>query len=280
MKVLGLVASPRKLGNSEIIVKEMMKSLPDNWDKEMIRLSDLRIDLCKACYACLPQGKNCILQDDLNFFLSKIKEADKVIIAAPVYYLGQQTTLKLINDRMIAIQNDSSEYFKNKQCVIVIPHTVKDWEGYAREATMHFARFLGLNVTGTLVVNKTLPGDVLDEDSLAKIREMATSLVDNSIVDFLDPELAYCPECDSSLLQIRRNGGWRCIMCGSIGGWQVNDGDFLMSVSTSELKRFSREGMEEHGHILTEIKEEYIRRRKEVAANQDAYKQINYWIKA
>lgn len=279
MKVLGLVASARKLGNSEIIVKEMLKSLPDNWDKKMIRLSDLRIDQCKACYACLPQGKDCILQDDLNFFLSRIREADKVIISAPVYYLGQHTSLKLINDRMIAIQNDSSKYFRNKQCVIVIPHTIPDWEGYAREATMHFARFLGLNVTGTLIVNKTLPGDVLDDDSLTKIREMATSLVDNSTVDFRDPELVYCPECDSSLLQIRRNGGWRCVMCGAASDWEVNEGEFLMNGSPSEFKRFSREGMEEHGHILTDIKEEYIRRRKEVAANQDAYKEINYWLK-
>jgi NAD(P)H-dependent FMN reductase/ribosomal protein L37AE/L43A len=279
MKVLGLVASPRKLGNSEIIVKEMLKSLPDDWDKKMIGLNDLRIDRCRACYACLPQGKNCILPDDLNFFLAHIREADKVIIAAPVYYLGQHTILKLINDRMIAIQNDSREYFKNKQCVIVTPHAVKDWEGYGREATMHFARFLGLNVTGTLVVNKTLPGDVLDEDSLIKIRELAMSLVDNSTVDFRDPALAYCPECDSSLLQIRRNGCWRCVMCGSVGGWKVKDGEFLLSVSPAELKRFSREGMEEHGHILTEIKEEYIRRRKEVAANQSLYKDIDYWTK-
>lgn len=279
MKVLGLVASPRKLGNSEIIVKEMLQSLPDSWDKEMIRLTDLRIDLCRACYACLPQGSNCVLPDDLNFFLSRVREADKVIIAAPVYYLGQHTTLKLINDRMIAIQSDSREYFKNKQCVIVIPHTVKDWEGYAREATMHFARFLGLNVTGSLIVNKTLPGDVLDEDSLIKIRKLATSLVDNSTVDFRDPTLAYCPDCGSSLLQIQRNDRWRCVMCGAVGGWEVKDGEFSMNVTPSAIKRFSREGMEEHGHTLTEIKEEYIRRRNEVAANQARYKEINYWLK-
>lgn len=279
MKVLGLVASPRKLGNSEIIVKEMMNSLPPNWDKEMIRLSDLKIDQCKACYACLPQGKNCVLQDDLNFFLSRLREADKVIIAAPVYYLGQQTALKLINDRMIAIQNDSKEYFKNKQCVIVIPHTVKDWEGYAREATIHFARFIGLHVTGTMVVNKTLPGDVVEEDLLTKIRKMAHSLVDHSIVDYRDQALTYCPDCDSSLLQIQRQGNWRCVMCGSVGKWQVKDGEFVINAVPAAMQRFSLEGMEEHGHILTEVKEEYIRRRKEVAAAQNLYREINYWTK-
>jgi len=144
---------------------------------------------------------------------------------------------------------------------------------------MNFARFLGLSVTGKLILNKTLPGDVLDAESLTKIREMATSLVDNSTVDFRDPELTYCPECDSSLLQIRRNYGWRCVMCGAVGNWEVNDGEFLMHRLPSELQRFSCEGMEEHGHILTKIKEGYIQRRKEVAANQDLYKAIDYWAK-
>ena len=59
MKVLGLVASPRNLGNSEILVKEMLASLPYTIEKEMIRLSALAIQPCKACYACLPDGWHC-----------------------------------------------------------------------------------------------------------------------------------------------------------------------------------------------------------------------------
>lgn len=279
MRVLGLVASPRRVGNSEIIVQEMMNMLPEDWEKEMIRLNDLRIDLCKACYACLPKEKRCILNDDLNFLLDRIKAADKVIIAAPVYSLGQQTTLKLVNDRMISIQNNGEEYFTGKQCVIVIPHVVKDWEGYAREATMHFARFFGLNVTGVLTVRAVLPGDVANAETLDKIGTLAKSLVDNSTVDFSDPEKVYCPDCGSSLLQISRKGKWRCVMCASEGEWSVNDGDFALSWSPGDHRRFTLEGVKIHGGVLTEIKNEFIRRKEQVALIHKKYKNCDLWVK-
>lgn len=279
MKVLGLVASCRRLGNSEIIVKEVMNALPGGWDKQMIRLSDLRIDLCKACYACLAASKRCVIDDDLNFFLDQVKAADKVIIAAPVYYLGQHTSLKLINDRMISIQNNSAEYFTGKQCVIVVPHTVPNWEGYAREATMHFARFLGLEVAGSFIVNSTLPGDAINGVTLASIQKLTQSLVDNVAVDFSDPDQVYCPDCDSSLLQIFKQGKWRCVMCGATGTWSVQSGGFALSWEQGEHRRYTRAGMEEHGLILNEVKNEYIRRREQVVAAQSRYRAIDFWIK-
>lgn len=279
VKVLGLVASPRRVGNSEIIVKEVMNLLPPEWDKEMIRLNDLRIDRCKACYVCLPQDKRCYLHDDLNFFLDRIKEADKVIISAPVYFLGQQTILKLINDRLISILSNGADYFTEKQCVIVIPYGIKDWEGYAREATMHFARFLGLNVTGTMLINATLPGDALNKTTLESMGRLAKSLENNSIVDFGDPDKVYCPDCGSSLLQIYHKSKWRCVICGAVGEWSVSEGEFVLSWNPGDHRRYSLDGMTAHEHLLTQAKDEFIKRRKQVAAVQERYKSIDLWIK-
>lgn len=278
-KVLGLVASPRRVGNSEIIVKEMLGVLPDTWDKRLLRMTDLKIDLCKACYACLPPDKPCILDDDFNFFLDAVKEADKVIIAAPAYFLGQHTTLKLINDRMIAIQNKTQEYAKDKQCVIVVPHAVPGWEGYAREATMHFARFLNLKVTGTLVVQATLPGDVVNENCLTKIKKLARSLADDSIVDFQDQEKVHCPDCGSSLLQIFHQGTWRCVICNTSGSWSATTGNFALTPNPQHPKRFTPEGMIEHGHTLNDIKTQYLNRKNEIAAIQIPHKKTGLWLK-
>lgn len=279
MNILGLVSSPRRLGNSEIVVKEMMNRLPEEWDKKMIRLNDLRIDRCKGCYACLPAEKECVIKDDFNFFLDHIRAADKIILAAPVYWLGQQTSLKLINDRMIAIQNNSAEYFTGKQCVIVIPHSIKEWEGYAREATMHFARFLGLNVTGTLLVHETLPGDVVNQKTLDSIRKLAMSLVDQSIVDFKDPDTVYCPDCDSSLLQIFHQGKWRCPMCAAHGEWSIHNGSFALSWQPGEHRRYTQEGMVEHGRLLDQIKQEFIRKKDSVVTAQNQYRSMDLWVK-
>ena len=83
MKVLGIVSSPRKAGNSELAVKEILSQLPDSWEKEMIRLNELNIKYCTACYACIPADKKCKLDDDLDFFIERVRNADKIVIGAP-----------------------------------------------------------------------------------------------------------------------------------------------------------------------------------------------------
>ncbi len=278
MRVLGIVASPRRVGNSEIIVKEMLNLLPDTWEKRLLSLNDLAIERCKACYACLPQSKRCILKDDLNFFLDELQAADKIIIAAPVYFLGQHTVLKQINDRLISVLNNSAEYFTEKQCVLVIPYGIADWEGYAREATLLFARFLGLRVTGTLVVRATLPGDVVQAATLSALKQLTQSLVDNTVVDFADPDMIYCPDCGSSLLQLYHKAKWRCVFCGTGGEWSVIDRQFVLSCTPQAHQRFSQAGMAAHGELLTRAKDDFLSSRKQVAAIQKRYKDSDYWI--
>ena len=102
-RVLGLIGSPRKLGNCEIIVKEVFKNLGENWECGLIRLTDLKIFQCTACFVCIEQGKNCNLEDDFNFLLEKIMESESVIISAPCYSLGPAGVIKLIQDRLLIL---------------------------------------------------------------------------------------------------------------------------------------------------------------------------------
>ena len=60
MRVVGLVSSPRRGGNSELAVKEILSRLPEDWEKNMIRLNELDIKYCRACYACLRRGKSAV----------------------------------------------------------------------------------------------------------------------------------------------------------------------------------------------------------------------------
>lgn len=114
MRVLGLVASARKLGNSEILVKEMLAALPDIVEKAMIRLPDLNIDQCRACYACLGADKSCVIADDLSFLLDNIRTADAIIIGTPCYFLGTHTSLKMIGDRLISVLQNGDEFTGKK----------------------------------------------------------------------------------------------------------------------------------------------------------------------
>ena len=272
MKILGIFASPRKLGNSEICVKEILRTLPQQWEKESINLSRLQLQPCKACYACLPQGKSCVLDDDLKLVLTKVREADRVIIAAPGYFLGQQTSVKLLTDRLISILNEGELYSLQKPCVIVIPHAIKGWEGYAREAMLNFAAFLGLKVLDCRVLNKMLPGDVADEEGLKVLHSLALELAQDRETDWSRGTELLCPICHSSLLQLHKDKSWRCVMCDSVGTLLESAGQLRLAVTAAPNLRFSPEGLAHHGQVLLNVNKEFIQRRREVIAHLKPYK--------
>ena len=101
MKILCLIASPRKIGNSEICAKEIVSQLPADWEKEIINLCQLHLEPCKACYACLPAGKKCVIKDDLDSLLTKLQAADKF---SPTFQLDKSILcnfLALLNNEDI-----------------------------------------------------------------------------------------------------------------------------------------------------------------------------------
>ncbi len=273
MNILGLVASGRKLGNSEILAKEMLGTLTG--EKRLLRLSDLAIEPCRACYACLPSQSPCIIHDDLAFFLEQIEWADVVVLTVPCYFLGAHTSIKTIGDRFISVLNDG-ERFRGKRCVVAVSYGVADWEGYAREMTMNFARFLSLEVKGTLLVHAANPGEVIKPEVLAKARALAKKLTDSESEVEAD-SIHTCADCGSSLLQISPSGRVRCVMCGAAGQLTSETGQFCVTFTPLEHSRFSAAGMAEHGKRLEEIKAEYIAKRKELLALRKQYQQQDEW---
>ena len=129
---LGIISSPRRGGNSELAAKEILNTLPDSWEKAMININDLDIKTCTACYACVPQGSLCKLKDDLGFLVEQVRQADKVVVAAPAYMLGGHTTIKRVLDRLISLV---SEYrnFGPADCVIAVSYGFDGWEGMSKE---------------------------------------------------------------------------------------------------------------------------------------------------
>lgn len=273
MRVLGIIASPRKLGNSEICVKEIFKQLPAHWDKEIINLCQLNLEPCRACYSCLPEGKPCILDDDLELFLQKLHWAQRVVIAAPVYFLGEQTSVKLLTDRLISTLNETATYGRTKPCVIAVPHAISNWEGYGREAMLNFARFLRLQVLDIRVLNKMLPGDVVEEDSLAQLHQLADALTTKTERNWQDANTICCPHCHSSLLQVHKDMTWHCVMCGEEGEFANFAHEQIAFTKTPhEVYRFSIDGLDHHGKTLLNVNEAFRKRRRQVIEHLKPYK--------
>ncbi len=99
MKAIGIVGSPRKDGNTEILTRHTLKAIEEEGlDTELIRLAGLDIRPCDACRICR-EGGPCPIDDDLFPIYTKMKEADAVILASPVYFGSATALLKALMDR-------------------------------------------------------------------------------------------------------------------------------------------------------------------------------------
>ena len=99
MKAVGVVGSPRINGNTEILTKHTLEAIAEEGlDTELITLAGLDIQPCNACMICRDEER-CSIEDDLFPLYTKIKEAEAVILASPVYFGSATALLKAFMDR-------------------------------------------------------------------------------------------------------------------------------------------------------------------------------------
>lgn len=275
-RILGLVASPRMLGNSEILAKAAMEATGTDNQMEMIRLTDLDIKPCKACYACLPPDVPCHLKDDLNYLLDKIRAADAVVLAAPCYFLGPNGIIKLIQDRCLSVGNKSRE-FAGKPCISITTYGVPGWEGYTEAILNLTARFLNLQLIDSASFLGANPTEVLEDPAnLEKARQLGRSLVEP---DYIRSSKANeCPVCWSDIL--RYNGKEViCPFCGAKGEIRVVEQEAKLVFNPHGSHRFSEEGRRHHFDVfLNSKKQEFIAKRQQYKEIQTPYRSMDWWV--
>ncbi len=98
-KVFILSASFRKGGNSESLATAFAQGAREAGNEvEIVSLRDKRIGFCRGCLACLKLG-NCVIDDDAVEIAEKMKHADVLVFATPVYYYSVSGQLKTMLDR-------------------------------------------------------------------------------------------------------------------------------------------------------------------------------------
>ncbi len=102
MKILGIVCSPRKDGNTEAMVKEALTAAQKaGAETDIFLVSEKTISPCDACDACLKSGV-CKIKDDMQELYRKMLWADGIIIGTPVYFINVTAQAKAIMDRTFA----------------------------------------------------------------------------------------------------------------------------------------------------------------------------------
>ncbi|MDI6763643.1 MAG: flavodoxin family protein [Thermodesulfobacteriota bacterium] len=103
MKVLGIFGSPRKGGNTDILLEETLKgSQEEGAEVDRIFLTDYVITPCKECHGCDQTGQ-CVILDDMQKIYPKLLESDIIILASPIFFYGVTAWAKALIDRSQAL---------------------------------------------------------------------------------------------------------------------------------------------------------------------------------
>jgi len=100
MKNIVIVSSSMRKGNSDKLCDEFQNGASKNGNQiERINLRDIKLNFCLACRDCYNYG-DCVQKDDMNKIYPKIKNADVLIFATPIYYGEMSGQLKTFFDRL------------------------------------------------------------------------------------------------------------------------------------------------------------------------------------
>jgi multimeric flavodoxin WrbA len=103
MKVLGIMGSPRRQSNTEILLDKALEGAREaGAEVEKVLVSKLKISPCLEIYACLKDG-NCAIEDDMQLLYEKLLGADHIIFASPIFFYGITSQAKAIIDRCQAL---------------------------------------------------------------------------------------------------------------------------------------------------------------------------------
>ena len=103
MDLIGIMGSPRKGGNSEILLDQALSGAKESGAMvEKVQLLDRKITPCLEIYACLKDGE-CALKDDMRRLYQRMIECDRLILSAPIFFYGVPATAKAFIDRCQAL---------------------------------------------------------------------------------------------------------------------------------------------------------------------------------
>lgn len=106
MKVLGIVGSGRKGGNTEILVKEALASAQDaGAQTELVSVVGKTIAPCDGCGSCRQTGA-CHIHDDMESIYQQLEAADAIVFGSPVYFGSVSAQTKAIMDRTYLLLGD------------------------------------------------------------------------------------------------------------------------------------------------------------------------------
>ena len=162
MKILGVVGSPRKKGNTSILMQEALKPFKmNNIETKLVFLDDYNISDCRGCEGCKKTYK-CVIDDDMQKLYPDILDSDAIILASPTYFYNISADMKAFIDRCYCFevfdQEDRSVWMglnealgvKYAAVIAVSEQENEEDMGFTAAAMQKFLEALGYRVVSTV----------------------------------------------------------------------------------------------------------------------------------
>ncbi len=275
-KILGLIASPRKLGNCEIMVKEISSQIDQPHELRLLRLHDFDIRPCRACYQCMVKTKKCIINDDMHKVLDAILEADALILAAPTYFLGANAILKLFLDRGLSFYTHNKKLWE-KPAVGVGIAGINGYEGYTLLGIKSFFSLILADIKQCDIIYGALPGEVfLNEANKNKAAELAANLFGQPVKS----STVVCPLCDGDTFRFLGGNKVQCMLCSNYGTLSGSVESPVFEVDKGEHQLFlTTEDALEHRKWLVGMKERFLANKDKLKKITVSYREQGDWIR-
>lgn len=167
MKVIAINGSPKANGNTHTALTLVGEQLQkEGIEFEIIHVGNKLIRGCMACGACAKNlNEQCIVQDEVNDCLQKLKTADGILLGAPVHYAGIAGTMKSFLDRLFYVAGVNGGLFRHKVGASVV--AVRRSGGVPTfDALNHYITYAEMLMPGSNywnVIHGREPGEVLQD---------------------------------------------------------------------------------------------------------------------
>ena len=165
--ILGVVGSPRKNGNTHVLVKSILESAKEAGAQcDIIFLGDYTIRECDGCHACW-EGEDCVKRDDMNGLYRKIISSDVIVFGTPVYWYGPTALMKGFLDRFVYFNcPENNVKIHGKSALLAVPFEEDNPETASVLVNMFEKSFqyMGMKLAGTMLVpGITRKGEVAEK---------------------------------------------------------------------------------------------------------------------
>lgn len=172
-KVLILLGSPRKKGNSAALAREIAEGATSGGaEVESLFIQEMDIKACQACWTCQKSdSKGCAIKDDMQDIFPKLIEADAWVITTPVHWFNMSTQTKLWLDRCFALAKYGKDPFKKKIGIAITYGDTDPFTSGAINAIRSFQdsfKYVGAKIAGIVYGSALEKGEIEKNETVLK----------------------------------------------------------------------------------------------------------------